>query len=208
MILPFDLADQNSISAAVTSVINNAGKLDVLFNNGGISQRSFIVETPLEIDRKLMEINYFGGVRLTKEILPFMIQNGGGQIAVTTSISGKFGFPLRSAYCASKFALYGFYETLRLEMKEKNIHVTFICPGRVQTNISYHALDKDGKPHGIMDSGQKAGIPAEKAAKKILHAIAKNKREALIGGKELLMVSIKKYLPFIFFKIVNRINYT
>ncbi len=206
--IPFDLLETNKIPEIVTKAYNCFGKIDILFNNGGISQRSLVINTPIEIDRKIMEINYFGGILLTKNLLPLMIKNGGGQLVVTTSISGKFGFPLRSAYCASKHALYGFYETIRAELKNKNIFVTFICPGRVKTNISLNAIDKDGKPYGKMDDGQHFGLPVNKAAKQIVSAIVKNKKEKLVGGKELIMVYLKKYLPWLFYKIVTKIKPT
>jgi short-subunit dehydrogenase len=204
----FDLSDNESIKAAVDEVKNKIGRLDILFNNGGISQRATVIESPVSIDRKIMEINFFGGISLTKLVLPLLIESKKGQIVVTTSIAGKFGFLLRSAYCASKHALYGFYESLQLELMDKGISVTFICPGRVKTNISLHALDKFGNPTGQMDEGLAKGIPVEKAAQKIVKAVYKRKREALIGGKELIMVYIKKYFPNLFYNIARKINPT
>ena len=137
-----------------------------------------------------------------------MIKNGGGHIMVTTSIAGKFGFSLRSAYSSAKHALYGFFETLRTEHYNDNIKVTIACPGRVQTSISKHSLTKEGKEHGEMDKGQANGITAEKCARIMRKAIQKNKKEVLIGGKELLMVYIKKFFPGIFYRIVNKIDPT
>lgn len=206
--LPFDLLENNKLPSYVEKALSFFGKIDVFFNNGGISQRALVTEAPIEIDRKIMEINFFSGATITKALLPSMIENGGGQIVVTTSIAGKFGFPYRSAYCSSKHALYGFYETVRAELTDKNIKVTFICPGRVRTNISIHALNKEGKEHGKMDDGQNFGLPVEKAVKQIVRAIIKNKRDVLIGGKELLMVHFKKWLPFIFYRLVTKINPT
>jgi short-subunit dehydrogenase len=124
-----------------------------------------------------------------------MVSAGGGKIAVTTSIAGKFGFPLRCGYSSSKFALYGFFETLQAEYYNAGIKVTIVCPGRVNTNISRYALDKGGKPHGVMDPGQAGGMSAEKAAQIITRAISKGKREVLVGRKELLMVYIKRFFP-------------
>lgn len=206
MILPLDLSNMSNAGELTTKVIKKFGRIDMLVNNGGISQRAMALETPLEIDRKIMEIDYFGGIALTKSVLPYMLEQGEGYIAVTSSISGRFGFPLRSAYAAAKFAIYGFYETLRAELAAKNITVTIICPGRVRTNISFHALDKNGKPHGVMDPGQDTGISPEKAALQILKAFRKNKREVLVGGKELLMVYIKRFFPGLHSKIVQRIK--
>lgn len=206
--IPFDLTQSDEIPRIAQEAIDKYGKIDILFNNGGISTRAFVIDTPIDIDRKIMEINYFSGVRLTKCVLPVMKNSGEGHIVITTSIAGKFGFPLRSAYCASKHALYGFYETLRAEMAKSNIKVTFICPGRVQTKISLRALDKNGKPHAKLDEGQKEGIHVDLAAKKVIKAIKNNKRDVLIGGKELLMVHIKRFMPWLFAKIINKIKPT
>jgi|SRR6056297_778719 len=207
-VFPFNLEDTYKFPEIVESVIKKFKQIDVLINNGGISQRSRIDETSLDIDKKIMNINYFGNIYLTKLVLPYMKKNGGGQVAATTSIVGKFGFPLRSAYSASKHALYGFYETLRLEMASENIKVSMICPGRVQTNISMNALNKEGEKHNQMDKGQETGITVEKSAKIILKGLRKEKKEIMVGGKELLMVYFKKYLPFIFNKIAGKIKPT
>lgn len=204
----FDLTKADEINQVVDEVIKEFGTVDILINNGGISQRSLAYETPVDLDRKIMEIDYFGAITLTKSLLPHMIKNGSGNIAVTSSISGKFGFPLRSAYSAAKHALHGFYETLGFELKEKNIYVTIVCPGRVKTNISLHALKADGTPHNQMDSGQNLGIPVEECAKKYMNAIHRNKREVYIGGKEIMMVYFKRYLPGIFYKIASKVDPT
>lgn len=206
MCVPFDLADTSGVAAIVEQVAAAKGKIDLLLNIGGISQRARIDETPVEIDRKIMEINYFGTIALTKAVLPYMISQGGGHIIATSSISGRFGFPLRSAYSASKQALHGFFETLYIENKRNNIQASVVIPGRVRTNISLNALDASGKPHGKMDPGQDKGISPEKAARKIIRGILKNRREILVGSSELIMLYIRKYFPFIFFKIADRIK--
>ena len=115
--VPFDLAATNGIAEIVAEQISTFGKIDFLLNIGGISQRARIDETPLWLDRKIFEINYFGTIALTKAMLPYMIKQQSGHILATSSISGRFGFPLRSAYSASKQALHGFFETLYLENK-------------------------------------------------------------------------------------------
>ncbi|MCG8696846.1 MAG: SDR family oxidoreductase [Bacteroidales bacterium] len=203
-----DLNNSESLPKVAEKAIACFGRIDILFNNGGISQRATTMETSMEVQRRVMQINFFSAVELTKCILPHMIEQGGGLLAATTSIAGKFGFPLRSAYCSSKHALYGFFETVRAEYVKDNIRVTFLCPGRVRTNISMHALDKNGKPTGKMDAGLAGGIPVEKAAAKIIRSFEKEKKDVLIGGKELLMVYIKKYLPRLFYKIVPNIKPT
>lgn len=207
-VLPFDLSNLNHIDELADNAIAAFGKIDIAFLNAGISQRSKILETDDKVDEKIMAVNFFAPVKISKRLLPEMIKQSGGIIAVTTSISGKFGFPLRSAYASSKFALYGFFETLHAEYYDQNIRVVMVCPGRVRTNISYNALEADGKKHGQMDEGQDSGISSEKAAKKIVKAIEKQKPEVLVGGKELLMVHIKRFFPGLARKMVRKIKTT
>eukprot|EP00764_Aduncisulcus_paluster_P012113 gnl/Carplike_NY0171/506_a692_1482.p1 GENE.gnl/Carplike_NY0171/506_a692_1482~~gnl/Carplike_NY0171/506_a692_1482.p1 ORF type:complete len:238 (-),score=-0.32 gnl/Carplike_NY0171/506_a692_1482:20-733(-) len=177
IIVPFDLGDEESVNEAAKQVIAQQLKIDALYHFGGISQRSFVSETPLFVDRKLFEINYFGTIALTKAILPEMIKNGGGQIAVTSSIVGKFGFPYRSSYSASKHALHGFFESLRAENVRNNIRVSIIVPGRIKTNISINAINKDGKTHAKMDEGQDKGMSAERSAKVICRKLKQEKKK-------------------------------
>lgn len=205
-ILAFDLSNSNEVEKAAEAVLNKFGKVDIFFSNGGVSTRSTAIEIPIELDRKVMEINYFSGVIITKKLLPVMIKEGFGHIIATSSISGKFGFPLRSAYAASKHALHGFYESVWTELHSKGIRTTIVCPGRVKTKISLHALDKDGKEYGKMSKGQAEGIDPETCALQIMRAASLNKREVLVGGKELLMPRLKQYFPRIFYKLVTRID--
>ena len=207
-IATLDLSDQGSIEKAAEDVLSKFEEIDLLINNGGISQRSFSEETPLDVERKIMEINYFGQVILTKKVLPVMIKRKQGQIAVTSSIVGIFGFPLRSTYSASKHALHGYFETLKIEQKKNNIQVSLIIPGRIRTNISYNAVAKDGKSHGIMDEGQDKGMDPDKCARKIIRSLEKNKYEILIGGKELIMVFLRRNFKRLFFKLASNIKST
>lgn len=206
LVVPMDLGDEKAVVSAAQDLLNKKIKIDCLYHFAGISQRSVVSETPLFVDRKIFEINFFGAIALTKAILPEMIKNGGGQIAVTSSIVGKFGFPYRSSYSATKHALQGFFESLRAENKQNNILVSVIIPGRVQTNISLNAIKKDGKAHGKMDDGQDSGIPADKAAKIICRNLKKNKKEILVGGKELMMVHIRRFVPRLYYYMSTRVK--
>jgi len=203
-----DLTDQASFKSIVDRVFSEFGSIDLLVNNGGISQRSLVEETSLDVDRKLMEVNFFGTVALTKAVLPFMLKQGGGQIAVVTSVVGKFGFPLRSAYSASKHALQGFFDTLRAETHERGIKVSIIIPGRIKTNISLGAIVADGSTHGKMDEGQDKGMSAEEAAEKIFLGLKNEKKEILVGRKELIMVQIRRFFPFMYYRMVSKIKAT
>ena len=160
----------------------------------------------MEMIRKIMEIDYFAPVALAKGLLPRMLKAGGGSIAVTTSIAGRFGFPLRCGYSSAKFALYGFFETMQAEYASKGIRVTIVCPGRVRTNISLRALDKGGKQHGEMDPGQAGGLAADKAARTIVRAVDRGRREVLVGRKELIMVYIKRFFPGLCARLARRIK--
>lgn len=208
LIVPFDLEQSADCEALVQTVVSKYGRIDFLFNMGGVSQRALAGETPLELDRKIMEVNYFGTIALTKSVLPVMLRQKSGHLVATSSIVGKFGFPLRSAYSASKHALHGFFETVRAENAGQGIRVTILIPGRVQTNISYSALKSNGMPHGELDEGQQSGITAEQSANQIIKAIVSNKKEALIGGRELMMVHIRRWFPALAYRIVRKIKPT
>lgn len=204
LVLPIDLEKPEEFNLALQQIINTFGKLDILFNNGGVSQRSEVSQTSIDVDRRIMEINYFGNIALTKTVLPYFHKQGFGHFVITSSIAGKFGFYLRSAYSASKHALHGYYESLALEELKNNIHITLLCPGKINTPISKHALKGDGNTHNEMDHNQKTGMPVDECVKQILKAVEKKKREVLIGNKEIIAVYIKRYLPNQFWKIIQK----
>ncbi|GMQ24142.1 SDR family NAD(P)-dependent oxidoreductase [Algoriphagus sp. oki45] len=203
-VLPLDLTETSQMDAKVKEAISFFGKVDILLHNGGISQRSLIRETALDVDRKLMEVNYFGTVALTKAILPHFIQNKGGQFGVVTSLVGKFASPFRSSYAASKHALHGFFDTLRAEHYQDNISVTLICPGFIKTQVSVNALTGDGSSLGKMDEAQAKGMSPEACAEGIFSALSRNIEEVLIGGKEKYAVYLKRFFPGIFSKILRK----
>jgi len=204
--LPCDLSQLDTLPQLADAAWNLFGHIDIFYNNAGISQRGTTVETEMHVIRKVMDIDFYAPVILTKAILPRMIAQGGGQLAVTTSIAGCFGFPMRCAYSSAKHALYGFFETVHAENYKDNIRVTIVCPGRVRTNISLHALEKDGRQHGKMDAGQAKGITPEKAARKIVRAIYRRRREVLIGSTELTMAYIKRFFPGLCARLARKVK--
>jgi len=208
MVLPLDLLDSSDPGAKVGSVLERFGRIDILVNSGGISQRSLVCETGLDTDRRIMETNFFGTVALTKAVLPSMLERRSGHVVVVSSLVGKFGTPLRSAYSASKHALHGFFDSLRAEVCDKGILVTVVCPGFIKTNISINALTADGSCHGSMDDAQAAGMTADVCAEKMLKAIDAGKEEVFIGGKELLGVYLKRFAPGIFSRMIARAKVT
>jgi len=205
-VYPLDLGLSEKIEQVAREVIDRFGHIDILVNNGGMSMRARAQETELSVDRKIMEINFFGQIALTKVILPAMIARNSGHLVIVSSIAGKFGFPTRSTYAASKHALHGYFDTLRLELAQYKIAVTLACPGRVNTSISLHALTKDGTAHGKMDKGQQNGISSQTCAQEIVKAVAKKKREVYMGGKEVILVYVKRYFPGLFHKIISRVE--
>jgi len=207
-ILPLDLAHPASLTDKAAEAESAFGRIDILVNNGGVSQRALALETPVEIDRRIMEINYFSGVILTKAVLPGMLARGYGHIAGISSVTGKYGFPLRSAYAASKHAMTGFYESVSAEYYDRGIRVTMVFPGRIQTNISLGAIGPNGKPYNIMDPGQEHGTPVNKCARDIMNGIRKNKREIFPGGKEILLIYMKRFLPGLSFRLARKVKPT
>jgi dehydrogenase/reductase SDR family protein 7B len=207
-IVPCDVTRQTEIDQAVNEVKSLVDHIDLLINNAGISQRSYTLDTSLSVDRQLFEVNFFGTVAITKAILPWMISKGGGHIVVISSMAGKYGFRMRSSYSASKHALHGFFETLRAELHDKQVGVTIVCPGRVKTDISINSVTGDGKKYGIMDAGQKNGVPVEKCARIIVRAIKAKRKEVFIGGRELFLLTVKRFCPPLYYWIVNRASPT
>ncbi|MBU2062248.1 MAG: SDR family NAD(P)-dependent oxidoreductase [Bacteroidetes bacterium] len=204
LIFQLDLENLDNVTARFDELWKSVGSIDYFFNNGGVSQRGEAHSTPIEVDRKIMEIDYFGNITLTKLILPFFQSQKHGHIVVMSSIAGKFGFYLRSAYSAAKHALHGFYESLRLEEAKNNLKVTLICPGKINTPISTNAIGADGEKHGVMDHNQATGMSVEDCVSRILSAVSKNKKEALIGNKEIMAVYLKRYCPAIFYRVIRK----
>lgn len=204
MIVPFDLSNTSNASGLAAQIINKFGRIDILINNGGYSQRGEAMETPESIDRQLMEVNYFSCVNLTKAVLPYMKRQKSGHIVVISSIAGKFGFYLRSSYSAAKHALHGFFESLRLETEKLGIKTLVVCPGKVKTNVSFNAVTASGDKHNQLDPSHEAAISSEDCAKLISKAILTNKEEIFIGGKELLLIEIRRFFPKLFSKIIRK----
>jgi short-subunit dehydrogenase len=206
LVLPLDLEEPESFPGLVERVRARFGRIDVVVHNGGISQRAAVQDSPLALDRKVMAINFFGAVGLTKAVLPVFLSQQSGHFVVISSLVGKFGAPKRSAYAASKHALHGFFESLRAEVWRDRIQVTLVCPGYIRTNISYNAINAAGEKYGRMDRNQLQGMAPETCALRILKAVAASKQEVIIGGKETLGVYLKRFFPGLFSRIVRRMN--
>ncbi len=205
--LAFDLADAESLPAVAERALALRGGIDVLVNNGGISQRALAKDTKIDVDRRIMEVNYFAAVALTKAVLPNMLLRGQGRIVTISSVVGYVGTPMRSAYSASKHALHGFYESLRAELHGTGVHVTLVCPGFIRTNVSYAALGGDGTPHGQMADFQASGMDPDLCARRILEGIDADKPEILVGGaRELSAIYLRRFLPNVYRKVITRVK--
>lgn len=205
-VLEFDLENASSKADSLTATACSFfGKVDVLILNGGISQRMDVFQTDEATLRKMMEINFFSGVSLAKAMLPHFTERKMGQVIVISSIAGKFGFYLRPAYCASKHALHGYFDTFRLETEKFGIRTLIVCPGKIKTAISENAITQEGK-HGVMEESHIKAMSANTCAEKVFKAMIKNKEEVWVGGKEILMVYLKNYFPFIFRKMIRKIK--
>lgn len=207
-VLSLDLENTDTLESKATEAIRIYGKIDLLINSGGISQRGLAMETTRETEERLMKVNFWGTVSLSKAVLPSMIQQGAGHIVCISSLVGKFGTPLRSAYAASKHALHGYFDSLRTELFDKNISITIACPGFIKTKVSINALTANGQPQGTMDDAQEHGMPAEQCAKEIVRAVNEKKEEVYIGGKEVKGVLFKRLFPLRFSRYLRKAKVT
>lgn len=207
-ILPLDLTETGKMEQKVAQALTLYGHIDMLINNGGVSQRSYAMETDMETVRRVMEVNFFGSVALTKALLPEFVNQQSGHIVVISSVMGKFGTKLRSAYAASKHALHGWFDSLRQEIYEHRIHVTLVCPGYVKTDVTLNALTGSGEKYNRMGHGHKNAMPSEEFARKLLPKLASRKEEVYLGGAEILGVYMKRLAPRLFYNILKRIKVT
>lgn len=204
LILPLDLSKAEDMKDAVAKAWEWNGRVDVMVHCGGISQRSLAIETDLEVDRRVMEIDYFGTVALTKALLPHFVREKSGHFVVVTSLMGLFSSPLRSGYCGAKHALHGFFESLRAEHYKDGIDITMVCPGFIHTSISLNAVVGDGSHQGTMDAKTGAGLSPETCAKRMIKAVERRKSQVLIGRFEIAGAYISRFAPGLLRKIVRR----
>jgi dehydrogenase/reductase SDR family member 7B len=194
-ILPWDIEETATLANFARESWNLYHCIDFIFLNAGMAVRDMILDTDLEMVYKVMNINFFSNVALSKAFLPFMRENKTGCFVVTSSLCGKFGIPKLGAYSASKHALHGFFESLRAEYEQDGIKVTMITAGLVKTNITVHALKGNGKVSGKMQPSVAAGIAPKACANGIIKAVAAGKHEALVGAFEKYSVLLKRFFP-------------
>lgn len=206
LVLPIDLEQHQNAKEWTKKVIDKFGRIDILINNGGISQEGFALNTSAAVEQKIMNINYFGNVALSKAVAPFMQQQQSGKIVIITSIAGKFGQAGLSSYSASKHALYGFYDSFRLELKEDNISVLLVSPGFINTNVTLNAVTGDGSTFNKNSPAQENGMKTEVFARKFISALKSNANHKYIGNKELLAVPFKTFFPNLFYNLIYKMS--
>lgn len=205
---PLDLGKHDELPEVVDRVYQRFRQIDILINNGGISQRSLALETDISVVQRIMDINFVGTVHLAAEVAKRMSTARQGHQVVISSLVGKFSSPLRTSYSASKHALHGYFDGLRAELTDRNVKITIICPGYIKTDVSKNALTGDGSKQGKMDEKTGKGMLPERFAQKALRAIRKEKAEVTIGGFETNAVWINRLFPGIFRRIIRKAKVT
>ncbi len=180
-IVPFDVTDAAAREAAVRMVLDRHGRLDVLVNNAGIGQRSAAKDTSFDVDRRIMEVDFFAPVALAKLVLPRFIEQQSGRFIVTSSVAGKHAVPHHSAYCAAKHALHGYFDTLRVEHLQDNIHVTLLVIAGIKSNVFRHALTGTGAEYGPSEWDGGNGMSAEACAERVVEGMLADEYELVIG---------------------------
>ncbi|KAB0402720.1 hypothetical protein E2I00_019913 [Balaenoptera physalus] len=208
LILPLDLTNRSSHEMATKAVLQEFGKIDILVNNGGVSQRSLCVDTSLDVYKELIEVNYLGTVSLTKCVLPHMIERKQGKIVTVTSLLGVVCAPLSAGYCASKHALQGFFNTLRIELATyPGIIVSNICPGPVQSNIVKNALTEEVTKTTGSDADQSHKMTVSRCVQLMLISMANDLKEVWIADQPfLLMAYLWQYMPTWAWWITNKLG--
>lgn len=204
-ILPMDVTDAAALADKTGRALDLFGGIDILVLNAGITQRSRTRETNESVYRRLMEVNFFAPEAMARAVLPSMLSQQSGHMVVISSVAGKIGVPMRSGYSATKFALHGFFESLRAEEERNGIHVTMVCPGFIRTDISLSALRGDGRKHAKMDSELARGMPADKCAWQILKGVARHRKEIIVAApREKALVYLKRFFPDLLARMVGR----
>ena len=204
LILPFDTVDYDGLDAKVAQAIGYRGGVDVLVNNAGISQRSPAVDTDFSVYQRIVDVDLLAPIALTQALLSHMVARGSGQIVMISSVAGKAGIPMRTAYCAAKHGLIGYADALRSEVAGQGVKVLVVAPGSVKTNVSRNALNADGSVRGISDAAIDNGIEPEKVASLIWEAVSTGKREIVIAeGMEASIPMLRAQDPEKLFDMVE-----
>jgi short-subunit dehydrogenase len=185
LVLPFEVTDHPAGLAAAEQAwewaAERSGGIDILFNNAGISQRSLAVDTDYAVYEQIIAVDLLAPIALTQALIGRMVARGKGRIAMVSSVAGKVGVPLRTAYSAAKFGLIGYANALRSEVTGEGLQIHVIAPGSVRTNVSRNALNADGSRRGVSDKGIDGGMDPEVAVAQMLAEMAEGKREIIVA---------------------------
>ena len=204
LVLPLDVTDWDSLPGKVETVLAQFGTIDLLVNNAGVSQRSLCKDTDMSVYQKLMDVDVMGQIALTKAVLPHMLERGSGHLAVTSSVAGKVGAPMRTGYCAAKHAVMGFFDALRAEVEGQGVSVSTMTPGFIRTDISRNALAGDGSAYGKEDEDIATGMDVTECAEVVFKGLEAKKREIPVGkGKEMAALWIKRISPEALFRMAR-----
>ncbi len=204
LVLPLDVTDWDSLPVAVQTVLDTFGSVDLLINNAGVSQRSLCKDTDMAVYQKLMDVDVMGQIALTKAVLPHMLERRAGHLAVTSSVAGKVGAPMRTGYCAAKHAVMGFFDALRAEVEGQGVQVSTITPGFIRTDISRNALAGDGSAYGEEDEDIAGGMDVTECAEVVYKGLKAKKREIPVGkGKEMAALWVKRISPEALFRMAR-----
>ena len=204
LILPFEATDFPVLGSVVEQATGWKGQVDVLVNNAGVSQRSLAIDTQLSVYEDVIGIDLMAPIALTQALLPQMTQRGSGKLVMISSVAGKVGVPMRTAYCAAKFGLIGYADSLRAEVAGMGLSVLVVAPGSVRTNVSRNALTADGSARGVSDPAIENGIDPDQVARQIWDALDAGQREiAIAEGIEAQMVAMKSAEPDKLFDMIE-----
>ncbi len=205
--LAFNVADFDALPGLVKEAHALFGSIDVLVNNAGITTRALAKDTTFNVYRKVIDIDLMAPIALTQLVTPYMRAQGSGRIIAMSSITGKFGVPMRSAYSAAKHGVFGYFDALRTEVSHEGIDVHVIAPGSVRTNLARNALTGTGTQYGKTDAAIENGYAPSELVDKILAALAKGRKEIIIArGREKLGVTLRRFLPEQSFKVVAKVT--
>ncbi len=196
LILPFEVTDYDALSTVVRKAVDWHGRIDMLVNNAGISQRSLAIETAFPVYQKIIDVDLLAPIALTQLLLPQMVKQGAGRVVMMSSVAGKVGSPMRTGYSAAKHGLIGYADALRAETAGLGLAVHVVAPGSVKTDVSRNAILADGSTRGISDEAIEKGLDPMKAAELMLRAIARGEREIILArGIERHIARLRRLSP-------------
>jgi len=208
LLLPFDTADWDILGEKVRTALSWTGQVDILVNNAGISQRSLAKDTQTSVYKSILDIDLLAPIWLTQLLLPSMIECGTGHMVAISSVAGRIGVPLRTAYCAAKHGLIGYSDALRAEVEQAHgIGVTTVLPGSIKTDVARNALTSEGQKMGQSDKAIENGLPPEQCAERILAGMKAGTKEILVAeGQELAAAQLRHSDPDMLFQMTAGIG--